>query len=248
LPVKRGQKPVLFSLLPELAPWAFNMLMLCVVAVSILIAALPGMLWKWQLEPLAQTIVFSLVAFALWSGGYALGNREGDGKAAFRKAFYMRFLPGMCFWYAAILSLVLAEDPAAITIYGLVASGAIALAALLTWFRAASTFSIDCLFAVGSFFPSSCKLETRSVFGFIRHPFLSVALLLSLALLALAPNLLPIACYAIVYGTAWLWSRKEEIELGGRFGEQYDAYRNGTGRFFPRLATLPHFFICLARG
>jgi protein-S-isoprenylcysteine O-methyltransferase Ste14 len=78
-------------------------------------------------------------------------------------------------------------------------------------------------------------LVTRGPYRWVRHPFYLVVLLWGLSLSLLIANwllaLLGIASVTMLVAR----TRVEEAKLSERFGDEYRAYTQRTGRFFPRL-------------
>jgi len=79
------------------------------------------------------------------------------------------------------------------------------------------------------------RLETRGVYGWVRHPMLSAGLMF---LLTSGPSLNNIV-YTLMY-TAYMLigGYYEERRLLRIFGEDYRAYRRVVGAFFPRVRQL----------
>lgn len=79
------------------------------------------------------------------------------------------------------------------------------------------------------------QLVTRGPYRWIRHPLYSFGSLFFGGMLLMTSNLL-IAVLGIT-ALAMLWRRtpKEEARLVERFGEEYRAYMERTGRFIPRV-------------
>jgi len=242
LPRLKNSNRKLFDLIPEIAPPIFNLLIILILIASIALTTLPSIFIKDSLVFPIQALFFCSISLVLWHFGYKTGKISPKDKKAYRNAFIFLFLPAMCFWYASVLTSFFAVDIATLSIYSLVVSLAIFSLAFLIWFKAIHIFSLEHLFAVGSFFCSSCRLETRSIFKFIRHPFLSVAVLISLGFSMLAINRYSVLCTAIIYASAYLWSIEEERELINRFGKRYTTYISQTNRFFPRFSVLPELF------
>jgi protein-S-isoprenylcysteine O-methyltransferase Ste14 len=83
----------------------------------------------------------------------------------------------------------------------------------------------------------SHTLVTTGPYRWVRHPFY-VGVALSIAANSLAAaNWFLMASGAAVLGLIGLRTRIEEEKLRERFGAEYDAYRQRTGRFFPRITS-----------
>lgn len=78
-------------------------------------------------------------------------------------------------------------------------------------------------------------LVTRGPYRWIRHPFYVSALLIALGNALAAANWFLFVAGALTFILMAARSRIEERKLLERFGEEYRAYREGTGRFLPRL-------------
>lgn len=83
-------------------------------------------------------------------------------------------------------------------------------------------------------------LVTRGPYRWVRHPLYSAATLSLVALSLLAANwfMFAMACAAFI-GIAGLVIPREEAELVQKFGDEYRAYMERTGRFAPRLHLFP---------
>jgi protein-S-isoprenylcysteine O-methyltransferase Ste14 len=80
-------------------------------------------------------------------------------------------------------------------------------------------------------------LVTSGPYRWVRHPFYDSAALLVLASALAAANWFVLLTGAIAFVLLAVRTGIEERNLLARFGENYRAYRDATGRFLPRLST-----------
>jgi protein-S-isoprenylcysteine O-methyltransferase Ste14 len=80
-------------------------------------------------------------------------------------------------------------------------------------------------------------LVTSGPYRWVRHPFYDSAALLVLASALIAANWFVLLTGAIAFVLLAVRTGIEERNLLARFGENYRAYRDATGRFLPRLST-----------
>lgn len=78
-------------------------------------------------------------------------------------------------------------------------------------------------------------LVTNGPYRWVRHPFYDAIALLIVAFALIAANWFVMATGATLFVLLAVRSWTEEVELVARFGEQYRAYRQSTGRFVPTL-------------
>jgi protein-S-isoprenylcysteine O-methyltransferase Ste14 len=69
----------------------------------------------------------------------------------------------------------------------------------------------------------------------VRHPFYDSVALLVLAVFGITANWFFLLAGGVVLGLIYVRTQKEEELLLARFGNQYRAYTQRTGRFLPRL-------------
>jgi protein-S-isoprenylcysteine O-methyltransferase Ste14 len=78
-------------------------------------------------------------------------------------------------------------------------------------------------------------LVTQGPYRWVRHPFyIAMALVIGGAAL-LSANWFVLLMGLVVFSLLALRSRVEEEQLLARFGEEYRAYRDRTGKFIPRM-------------
>jgi protein-S-isoprenylcysteine O-methyltransferase Ste14 len=77
-------------------------------------------------------------------------------------------------------------------------------------------------------------LITRGPYRWVRHPFYDATALFIVGFGLIAANWFILATGALVFLLLAIRSRTEEELLLSRFGEEYRAYRESTGRFLPR--------------
>jgi protein-S-isoprenylcysteine O-methyltransferase Ste14 len=78
-------------------------------------------------------------------------------------------------------------------------------------------------------------LVTSGPYRWVRHPFYSAAALLTLASTLVAANWFFLVVGGLIFLLLVIRTRKEEANLLARFGDDYQNYRQRTGRFVPRL-------------
>jgi protein-S-isoprenylcysteine O-methyltransferase Ste14 len=79
-------------------------------------------------------------------------------------------------------------------------------------------------------------LVTSGPYRWVRHPFYDSAALLVLASALIAANWFVLLTGAVAFVLLAVRTGIEERNLLARFGENYRAYRDATGRFLPRLS------------
>jgi len=78
-------------------------------------------------------------------------------------------------------------------------------------------------------------LVTRGPYRWVRHPFYDSLALSVLANSVVAANWFLLLSGGLVFMLIVVRTRKEEEKLLARFGDVYQAYRERTGRFLPRI-------------
>lgn len=78
-------------------------------------------------------------------------------------------------------------------------------------------------------------LVTNGPYRWVRHPFYDCVALLVLAISLITANWFFLLAGALVFVLVLVRTRTEEEKLLARFGDAYQAYRDRTGRFLPRL-------------
>jgi len=78
-------------------------------------------------------------------------------------------------------------------------------------------------------------LVIEGPYRWVRHPFYDCAALLSLAISLIAANWFFFVAGAVMHCLFFIRTRTEERNLLARFGGEYQAYRERTGRFLPRI-------------
>jgi protein-S-isoprenylcysteine O-methyltransferase Ste14 len=82
-------------------------------------------------------------------------------------------------------------------------------------------------------------LVTNGPYRWVRHPFYIVVFLWGLALSLLSANWLLAFCTIAAVTMLIIRSKVEEAKLEERFGDEYRAYVERTGKFFPRIGRWP---------
>jgi protein-S-isoprenylcysteine O-methyltransferase Ste14 len=80
------------------------------------------------------------------------------------------------------------------------------------------------------------SLVSTGPYRWVRHPFYDAVYLLLLGSGIIAANWFILASGTVVFLLMALRTAVEERNLLARFGESYRTYRDGTGRFLPRLS------------
>jgi protein-S-isoprenylcysteine O-methyltransferase Ste14 len=79
-------------------------------------------------------------------------------------------------------------------------------------------------------------LVTRGPYRWVRHPFYDALASFILAMSLLAANWFILLTGTVVFILLAIRSKTEEEQLLNRFGEPYQKYKEGTGRFLPKRA------------
>lgn len=79
------------------------------------------------------------------------------------------------------------------------------------------------------------QLVTDGPYRWIRHPLYTFGSLFYIAIALICQSWLILGIWAVAFLLLYLRLPLEEAELQKRFGEEYDRYKQRTGRFFPRL-------------
>jgi protein-S-isoprenylcysteine O-methyltransferase Ste14 len=77
-------------------------------------------------------------------------------------------------------------------------------------------------------------LVTRGPYRWVRHPFYDAMALLIVAIALIAANWFVLVAGAVVFVLLAVRTQTEEQQLVARFGEEYRAYMENTGRFVPK--------------
>lgn len=81
--------------------------------------------------------------------------------------------------------------------------------------------------------PERGKLVTTGMYGLMRHPMYTFVMLVMICSPVMTSNLFyAIFLFALYF---WIGTYFEEKNLVKRFGEDYKAYQNSTGRFLPMI-------------
>jgi len=81
------------------------------------------------------------------------------------------------------------------------------------------------------------ELITGGPYRFVRNPFYDAAALLTISIALIAANWFILASGGVVLVLLVVRTRTEEAHLIARFGDDYRAYMQRTGRFLPRTRT-----------
>jgi protein-S-isoprenylcysteine O-methyltransferase Ste14 len=81
------------------------------------------------------------------------------------------------------------------------------------------------------------NLVTDGIYGYIRHPQYAGLFLIIFGWLLHWPTLLTLIIFPILIGTYYWLAIREEKDLEGTFGIEYEKYKARTPRFVPRLIT-----------
>ena len=81
------------------------------------------------------------------------------------------------------------------------------------------------------------ELVTSGLYGRVRHPQYLGLFLITVGMLIQWPTIITAAMWPILMFMYYRLTRREEKEMGSRFGDQYVIYRQQVPMFWPRLAT-----------
>ncbi|MDO8648017.1 MAG: methyltransferase [Candidatus Diapherotrites archaeon] len=240
----REEKLRLFDLVPEISPPRYYFLLFALFIFAFLFAFVPNAIIKFDFIPFLQSLVYCALSFLLWKKAHGFSKKTGDQRLNYRHALPFFFF-GMCLWYSALLIPFFAGNIKQIHPVNFVAGFILFLIALLIWKKAVKVFSVEEIYVMGSFFPSSFKLKQNSVFRFIRHPFLGIAVVVCFGLFIISPSLFGLLSFLAVCLTALMWISIEEKDLIQRFGKEYVIYQQKTGQLFPKITKIPEFILFL---
>ena len=80
------------------------------------------------------------------------------------------------------------------------------------------------------------QLVTSGPYRWIRHPLYTFGLLFFLSIAVLSSNWIPLIAELVVLLALFARLPKEEARLAARFGDEYRAYAQRTGRFLPKIS------------
>ncbi len=81
------------------------------------------------------------------------------------------------------------------------------------------------------------ELVTSGLYGRVRHPQYFALFLIIIGMLIQWPTIITAAMWPILMFMYYRLARREEKEMGSRFGDKYMTYRQQVHMFWPRLAT-----------
>ncbi len=80
------------------------------------------------------------------------------------------------------------------------------------------------------------ELTTTGLYRWVRHPQYSTLFLITVGMLIQWPTLVTAAMWPVLMFMYYRLARREEKEMGTRFGEKYLSYKRRVPMFLPRLA------------
>jgi protein-S-isoprenylcysteine O-methyltransferase Ste14 len=91
------------------------------------------------------------------------------------------------------------------------------------------------------YFPEESEVQDHEIYSIIRHPTYFGGVLLGLSGLVFRLSVYSILMFFTVYGIFWLQARREEGELGKRFGESYKEYMKNVPRLHIGIRNMPKY-------
>lgn len=82
------------------------------------------------------------------------------------------------------------------------------------------------------------ELVTSRLYSLVRHPQYSGLFLITVGMLIQWPTILTVAMWPMLMLMYYHLARREEREMGSRFGSQYIAYKKQVPMFLPRLVSV----------
>ena len=83
------------------------------------------------------------------------------------------------------------------------------------------------------------QLVTSGIYRFIRHPQYTGFLLITFGMMCEWVTLPMLLMWPVLFGLYYRLARKEEAQMHLEFGPAYEAYRQNTGMFLPKLFLRP---------
>lgn len=179
---------------------------------------------------------FGLMYFGFLKNTWYYREKFGDG--AYRRLVLRFFLPGGMLMFGGILRPFFAQGPMAVggLQTALWAFGVCLLAlGLLLEAKGVKALGIDRITFVYTVFPERGRQVHWSVYRFLRHPLYTAMCCMTLGAACFGGTWAGFLCAAVFLAKIWVWSKAEEKELIGRFGESYIAYQRNVPAFVPKL-------------
>ncbi|MBS1253794.1 MAG: hypothetical protein MAG451_02847 [Anaerolineales bacterium] len=169
--------------------------------------------------------------------------RERYGERAYLHAAVRFFLPAAILMLEGILRPAFLSGPALISPVVVVPVGLFSIVqGVLLGRRAIVSFGLARAALVYSYFPEDDHLVQSRLYAYLRHPLYAMMAHLVIGVALLSNNALAFGCALVYLAKLAVWCWLEEKELQERFGYRYQAYRQQTPAFFPRLRDLPAFW------
>ena len=192
-----------------------------------------------------QALIEVIWLLIMWYGfmGRRRAYRDRYAERAYQQAAVRFFLPGGVLMLEGIIRPAFLSGPAVIPPVVADALGLFAMVqGALLGLRAMTSFGLARAALVYSYFPEQDHLVQSRLYAYLRHPLYAMMAHVSIGLALLSNNALALSCALIYFVKLVVWSWLEEKELLQRFGRSYQAYRQQTPAFFPRIQDLPGFW------
>lgn len=115
-------------------------------------------------------------------------------------------------------------------------------AGLLLEYRGVQSLGLDRVLFFYTVFPEKGELVERGLYRFLRHPLYAAMTHLCCGIALLTGTWPGLLCAVIFTAKLFLWSKVEEKELIGRFGVDYQLYRQKVPAFWPRWSRIGSFW------
>lgn len=194
---------------------------------------------------ITQILIELVWLLIMWYGfmGHRQTYRDRYGEQAYLYAAIRFFLPAGILMLEGALRPAFLSGPALIPpivaavlgSFGIVQGGLLGL-------RAIKSLGLARAALVYSYFPDQDHLVQSRLYAYLRHPLYAMMAHIAIGIALLSNNALALTCSLIYFAKLVMWSLLEEKELKERFGRSYEAYRQETPAFFPRLQDLPGFW------
>jgi protein-S-isoprenylcysteine O-methyltransferase Ste14 len=192
-----------------------------------------------------QVLIEVIWLLVMWYGfmGHRHAYRERYAERAYQQAAIRFFLPGGVLMVEGIIRPAFLAGPALVPPIVADVLGLFAIAqGTLLGLRAVISFGLARAALVYSYFPEQDHLVQSRLYAYLRHPLYAMMAYLAVGAALLSNTALAMGCAMVFFAKLVIWSWLEEKELVERFGHSYQAYRQHTPAFFPRLRDLPGFW------
>ncbi|MFQ5594536.1 MAG: methyltransferase family protein [Anaerolineae bacterium] len=192
-----------------------------------------------------QMLIEVIWLLIMWYGfmGRRQAYRDRYAERAYQHAAIRFFLPGSVLMLEGIIRPAFLSGPAVIPYAVADVLGLFGITqGVLLGLRAMMSFGLARAALVYSYFPEQDHLVQSRLYAYLRHPLYAMMAHVSIGAALLSNNALALGCALIYFAKLVAWSWLEEKELTERFGGSYQAYRQQTPAFFPRIQDLPGFW------